>query len=199
MSSCPSNVRNVTCMVISPEAAHPTSRPRRERRTDGTKPSAINLRRREDLAAKDPINHLFNIFLHLQKIGMIPSARNKRKFRRQRPKRRQNPQRRLKIKTQTQGTPSASIKDTNAENFKGKNDEDNEEEQNTDDSEEEGEIGESQASLRRSTRGCKTDKEKREEETYKEKLQGSQPTLEKLLASKPRMPKSQPQGSKGAH
>jgi hypothetical protein len=74
-----------------------------------------------------------------------------------------------------------------------------EEEQETDESEEEGEIGESQTSVRRSTRGRKTDREKREQETYKEKLQGSQPTLEKLLASKPKILKNQPQGSKGAH
>jgi hypothetical protein len=50
------------------------------------------------------------------------------------------------------------------------------------DSEEEGEIGDSQTSARRSTRGRKTTREKREQETYKDKLQGSQPTLEKLLA-----------------
>jgi len=79
----------------------------------------------------------------------------------------------------SKGTPSASNKDTNDENPKRKNDEDNEEEEITYDSGEEGEIGESQASVRRSTRGRKTDREKREEETYKEKLQGSQPTLEK--------------------
>jgi len=52
--------------------------------------------------------------------------------------------------------------------------------------------------VRRSVRGRKTDKEKREKQTYKDKLQGSQPTLEKLLASKPKMGKNQPQGSKGA-
>lgn len=98
----------------------------------------------------------------------------------------------------SKGTPPASNKDVNDEIPKSKNDEDNEEEQIIDDSEE-GEIGESQASVRRSTRGRKTDREKREEETYKEKLQGSRPTLEKLLASKPRMSKSQPHGSKGAH
>ena len=40
-------------------------------------------------------------------------------------------------------------------------------------SEEEGEIGESQTSVRRSTRGRKSDREKREQETYKDKLQGS--------------------------
>jgi len=77
--------------------------------------------------------------------------------------------------------------------------EDEEEEQETDELEEEGEIGESQTLVRRSTRGRKIDREKREQETYKDKLQGSQATLEKLLASKPRMLKNQPQGSKEAH
>jgi len=52
--------------------------------------------------------------------------------------------------------------------------------------------------VRRSARGRKTEKEKREQQTYKDKLQGSQPTLEKLLASKRKMVKNQPQGSKGA-
>ena len=77
--------------------------------------------------------------------------------------------------------------------------EDEEEEQEMDESEEEGEIGESQTSIRRSTRGRKTDKEKREQKTYKDKLLGSQPTLEKMLASKSRMLKNQTQGSKGGH
>jgi hypothetical protein len=65
--------------------------------------------------------------------------------------------------------------------------------------EEEGEIGESQALIRRSTRGHKIDGEKREQETFKDKLQGSQPTLEKLLASKEKLARNQPQGSKGAN
>ncbi len=73
-----------------------------------------------------------------------------------------------------------------------------EEDQESEDSEEEGEIGESQSSVRRSTRGRKTDPEKREHETYKDKLQGSQPTLEKMLAKKPKMARNQHQGSKGA-
>ena len=68
------------------------------------------------------------------------------------------------------GTPSASLKGTSAEDPKGMTLEDEEEEQETDESEEEGEIGESQTSIRRSTRGHKTDKEKREQETYKDKL-----------------------------
>eukprot|EP00253_Pinus_taeda_P033392 PITA_33392 len=46
-------------------------------------------------------------------------------------------------------------------------------------SEEEGEIGKSQATIWRSARGRKSDREKREQETFKDKLQGSQPTLEK--------------------
>lgn len=75
----------------------------------------------------------------------------------------------------SKGTPSASIKDTNVENPKGKNDEENEEEQITNDSEEEGEIGESQVSVRRSTRCRKIDREKREEETYKENYKAASP------------------------
>lgn len=74
-----------------------------------------------------------------------------------------------------------------------------EEEQESEESKEEGEIGEPQTLVRRSTRGRKMDREKREQETYKEKLQGSQPTLEKMLAPKSKMLKSQIQGSKGAH
>lgn len=77
--------------------------------------------------------------------------------------------------------------------------EDEEEEKETNESKEEGEIGDSQTSVRRYTRGYKTDKEKREQQTYKDKLQGSQPTLETLLASKPKMVNNHPQGSKGAH
>lgn len=86
-----------------------------------------------------------------------------------------------------------------AESSKGTPEVVEEEDQESEESEEEGEIGESQSSVRRSTRGRKTDREKREHETYKDKLQGSQPTLEKLLAKKPKMLRNQQQGSKGAH
>eukprot|EP00253_Pinus_taeda_P032749 PITA_32749 len=93
--------------------------------------------------------------------------------------------------------PSASLKRPSPKGMY--TEEEEEEEQQTEESEEEGEIGESHTSVRRSTRGRKTDREKREQETYKEKLQGSQPTLEKMLASKPKILKNPPQGSKGAH
>lgn len=73
-----------------------------------------------------------------------------------------------------------------------------EEVQGSEDSEEEGEIGETQTSARRSLRGRKLSREKREQETYKDKLQGSQPTLEKLLAKTPKMNRNPPQSSKGA-
>lgn len=73
-----------------------------------------------------------------------------------------------------------------------------EEVQSSEDSEEEGEIAGSQSSARRSLRGRKTAYEKREQETYKDKLQGSQPTLEKLLAKTPKMTRNQHQSSKGA-
>ena len=53
---------------------------------------------------------------------------------------------------------------------KGKMSEEEEETQESEESEEEGEIGESQSSPRRSTRGRKSAKEKREQETYKDKL-----------------------------
>lgn len=90
-------------------------------------------------------------------------------------------------------------KDTSiAESSKGTPVEVEEEDQESEDSEEEGEIGNAQASVRRSTRGRKTDREKREYETYKDKLQGSQPTLERLLAKKLKMARNQHQGSKGA-
>ena len=69
----------------------------------------------------------------------------------------------------------------------------------SEDSEEEGEIGDSQTSARRSMRARKSAREKREQETYKDKLQGSQPTLEKLLARTPKMTRNQSQSSKGAH
>jgi len=47
-----------------------------------------------------------------------------------------------------------------------------EEEHESECSEEEGQIGESQDLIRRSRRGCKTDGEKREQENFKDKLQG---------------------------
>lgn len=75
--------------------------------------------------------------------------------------------------------------------------EDAEEVQGLEDSEEEGEIGESQTSARRSLRGRKSAREKREQETYKDKVQGSQPTLEKLLAKTPKTNRNPPQSSKG--
>ena len=62
---------------------------------------------------------------------------------------------------------------------------------------EEGEIGDSQASTRRSTRGRIPKWEKREQETYKDKLQGTQPTLEKLLEKSAKKTRNQ-SGSKGA-
>ena len=96
-------------------------------------------------------------------------------------------------------TLSVSSKDASvAESSKGTPVGVEEEDLESEDSEEEGEIGDSQTSVRRSTRGRKTDREKREQETYKDKLQGSQPTLEKLLAKKTKMVRSQPPGSKGA-
>ena len=98
----------------------------------------------------------------------------------------------------SKGTSSATSKGTSAEDPQGKAIEVEGEEQETDESEEEGEIGESQTSVRIPLRGRKTDREKREQETYKEKLQGSQPTLEKLLAPKTKILKNQTQGSKGA-
>jgi hypothetical protein len=98
----------------------------------------------------------------------------------------------------SKGTSSATNKGTSAEDPQGKAIEVEGEEQETHESKEEGEIGESQTSVRRSLRGRKTDREEREQETYKEKLQGSQPTLENLLAPKTKILKNQPQGSKGA-
>ena len=85
------------------------------------------------------------------------------------------------------------------ERSKGNMSEDEEETQESEESEEEGEIGESQSTPRRSTRGRMSTKEKREEETYKDKLQGNQPTLEKLLAKTLKTKKTQTQSSKGAH
>lgn len=93
MSSFPSNAGNARCMDTLPEAAQPTPRPCRERRTNGIKPSATNLGRREDPTAKD--SHLLNILHHPQEIGLILSALIKRKLRRQGPKRSPNLERRL--------------------------------------------------------------------------------------------------------
>ena len=73
-----------------------------------------------------------------------------------------------------------------------------EEEQDSEESEEEGEIGDTQTSVRRSARGRKSAREKRDQETYKDKLQGSQPTLEKLLSKNTKTIKNQPHGSRGA-
>ena len=85
------------------------------------------------------------------------------------------------------------------ERNKDKKTEASKEEHDSKESEEEGEIGDMQTSVRRSARGCKTAREKRDQETYKDKLQGSQPTLEKLLGKNPKISKNQAQGSKGAH
>jgi hypothetical protein len=71
------------------------------------------------------------------------------------------------------------------------------ESQGSEESEEEGEIGDSQSTIRRLARGRMSTREKREKETYKDKVQGSQPTLEKLLAKTPKMARNQGQGSKG--
>jgi len=73
-----------------------------------------------------------------------------------------------------------------------------EEVQSSEDSEEEGEITGSQSSTRRSMRGRKSARETRAHETYKDKVQGSQPTLEKLLAKTSKMTRNQIQSSKGA-
>jgi hypothetical protein len=109
----------------------------------------------------------------------------------------------MEIETQkaspsSNGKSSATNKGTSVEDPQGKAIEVKGEEHEIDESKEEGEIGESQTSVRRSLRGRKTDREKREQETHKEKLQGSQPTLEKLLAPKTKILKNQIQGSKGA-
>ena len=96
------------------------------------------------------------------------------------------------------GSQSPSVKDTGAaESSKGTPEEVEDEDQESKDWKDEGEIGDSLASVRRSTRGRKTDREKREQEMYKDKLQGSQPTLERLLEKKLKMARNQHQGSKG--
>ena len=71
------------------------------------------------------------------------------------------------------------------------------ESQGSKESEEEGEIGDSLTTVRRSARGRPLSREKREKETYKDKVQGSQPTLEIFLAKTPMMARNQGQGSKG--
>ena len=81
---------------------------------------------------------------------------------------------------------------------KDKQTEASEEEHDSEESEEEGEIGDTYTSVKRSARGHKTAREKRDQETYKDKLQGSHPTLEKLLGKNPKMSKNQAHGSKGA-
>jgi hypothetical protein len=81
---------------------------------------------------------------------------------------------------------------------KDKQQETSEEEHETEESQKDGEIGEMQTSVRRSARGRKSAREKRDQETYKAKLQGSKPTLEKLLDKNTKMTKNQGQGSKGA-
>ena len=88
--------------------------------------------------------------------------------------------------------------DSNADRTKEIPTEEAKEVQGSEDSEEEGEIAGSQSLARRSLRGRKTAREKREQETYKDKLQGSQPTLEKLLAKTPKMTRNQLRSSKGA-
>lgn len=100
----------------------------------------------------------------------------------------------------TKASPSVSIKGGSAaERSKGKLSKEEEEVQESEESEEEGEIGNSQSSPKRSIRGRKYAREKREQETYKDKLQGSQPTLEKLLAKTPKTTRNQPHSSKRAH
>jgi hypothetical protein len=71
------------------------------------------------------------------------------------------------------------------------------ESQSSEESEEEGEIGDSLTTLHISTRGRPSSKDKREKETYKDKVQGSQPTLEIFLAKTPKLARNQGQGSKG--
>ena len=73
----------------------------------------------------------------------------------------------------------------------------NVESQSLEESEEEREIGDSLTMLHRSARGTPSSREKREKETYKDKLQGSQPTLEIFLAKTPKLARNQGQGSKG--
>jgi hypothetical protein len=95
-------------------------------------------------------------------------------------------------------TVGISLEESDTTRKKDKQPETSEEEHDTEESEEDGEIGETQTSVRRSARGRKYAREKRDQETYKAKLQGSQPTLEKILDKNTKMTKNQGQGSKGA-
>lgn len=56
---------------------------------------------------------------------------------------------------------------------------------------------ESQVLTRNKSRGRKADQEKRKEETYKEKVQGTQPTLERVLSKVSRAQRNQRQGPRG--
>ena len=61
---------------------------------------------------------------------------------------------------------------------------------------EEGEIGlQPSPSKKKGKQGWKTDKERREEATYKDKLLGSQVTLETMLGSRNTGKKGQPKGA----
>jgi hypothetical protein len=55
------------------------------------------------------------------------------------------------------------------------------EEETSEEAEGETDIGLTQKTSKPTTRGRKMEKERRERETYKEKIQGSQPTLETML------------------
>ena len=63
-------------------------------------------------------------------------------------------------------------------------------------SKEEGEIGQSQLSQKNAKRGRKTDKEHREEATYKDKILGAQAMIEAMM--NPRFTRQKYQASKGA-
>ena len=96
-------------------------------------------------------------------------------------------------------TPAATSPEESATaRNKDKKPEASEEEHDSEESEEDGEIGGTQTLVRRFARGQKSAREKRDQETYKAKLQGSQPTLEKLLDKNTKMTKNQGHGSKGA-
>lgn len=101
----------------------------------------------------------------------------------------------LKDISPSKASPSKSVR----ERSKGRISKEEEGTQESEELEEEGEIGESQSSPRRYTRGCVSTKEKREQETYKDKLHGNQPMLEKFLAKTLKMKRIQTQSSKGAH
>ena len=95
-------------------------------------------------------------------------------------------------------TAGISLEESDTARKKDKQSETSEEEHDTEESEEDGEIRETQTSVIRSARGRKSAREKRAQETYKNKLQGSQPTLEKLLDKNTKIPRNQVEGSKGA-